>query len=282
MQNSALPRVAAIHDLSCFGRCALTVIEPTLSAMGLQVVPIPTALLSSHTGGFDGLYFRDLTEDMRKIIAHFYSLGLTFDAIYSGFLGSAEQIGIVEDFIRQFGEGALVAVDPVMGDDGVLYKTYTEELVDGMRHLCSLADVITPNLTEACFLLRREMPALPLEDRASAKALAGELCSELSRAFGTKKIVITGLHYGQTVANACLEDRSLSLIETPCFPRSFPGTGDIFASVLVGALVGGKSLCDAVRTAADFTCRTISVSQDSPEPSRNGVAFEGCLGDLTL
>jgi len=281
MQNSALPRVAAIHDLSCFGRCALTVIEPTLSAMGQQVIPIPTALLSSHTGGFDGLYFRDLTEDMRKIIDHFDKLGLTFDAIYSGFLGSAEQIGIVEDFIRRFGRDALVAVDPVMGDDGVLYKTYTAELVEGMRHLCSLADLITPNLTEACFLTRREMPALPLADRSSAEALAEELCRALYESFGTKKIVVTGLHYGETVANACFEDGKVSLIETPCFPRSFPGTGDLFASVLVGSLTNGKSLSDAVRVAADFTCRTIALSQDSPEPSRNGVAFEKCLGDLT-
>lgn len=282
MQNSALPRVAAIHDLSCFGRCALTVIQPTLSAMGAQVVPIPTALLSSHTGGFTGLYFRDLTEDMRKIIAHFDQLGLTFDAIYSGFLGSAEQIEIVSDFIRRFGEGALVAVDPVMGDDGSLYQTYTDELVEGMRHLCSMADVITPNLTEACFLVRREMPLLPLANREAAEELARSLCADLFREFGTKKIVVTGLHYNKMVANACFEGGKVSLVETPCFPRSFPGTGDIFASVLVGALMNGKSLYDSVREAADFTCHTIAVSQDSPEPSRNGVAFEKCLGKSAL
>ena len=281
MQKSALPRVAAIHDLSCFGRCALTVIEPTLSAMGAQVVPIPTALLSSHTGGFTGLYFRDLTEDMRKIIAHFDELGLTFDSVYSGFLGSAEQIEIVADFIRRFGEGALVAVDPVMGDDGKLYQTYTEDLVEGMRRLCSIADVITPNLTEACFLVQREMPVLPLANCAQAEELARSLCDELSRRFGTKKIVVTGLHYNKMLANACFEGGELALVETPCFPRSFPGTGDIFASVLVGALMNGMELYDAVRKAADFTCHTIALSQDSPEPSRNGVAVEKCLGKLT-
>ena len=148
-----MKKIAAIHDMSCFGRCALTVIIPLLSAMGHQVVPIPTALLSTHTGGFEDPYFMDLSDQMLKIVEHFEQLGVKFDAIYSGFLGSARQIHIVEDIIDRFGGNGPVLVDPVMGDDGKLYSTYTDELVRGMTQLCRKADIITPNLTEACFML---------------------------------------------------------------------------------------------------------------------------------
>ena len=152
------PRIAAIHDLSCLGRCALTVIMPTLSVMGYQVVPIPTALLSTHTGGFTDLHFRDLTQDMEAIGNHFAALGTAFRAIYSGFLGSEEQIDSVSHFIERFGttpdesgQPPLILIDPVMGDDGELYSTYTHELMLGMRRLSQHAHLLTPNLTEACF-----------------------------------------------------------------------------------------------------------------------------------
>ena len=139
---SAPKTVAAIHDLSCFGRCALTVVIPALSAMGIQVIPIPTALLSTHTGGFTDMYFEDLTDAMKPIARHFEELGLKFDAIYTGFLGSAKQIDIVSNFIRRFSdENTVVLVDPVMGDDGELYSTYTDEMRDRMYELCELADI---------------------------------------------------------------------------------------------------------------------------------------------
>ena len=151
------PKVAAIHDLSCFGRCALTVIIPTLSALGSQTVPIPTALLSTHTGGFENMFFADLSREMDEISNHFSSLGMEFDAVYSGFLGSEAQIGRVSSFIDKFAKkGAPILVDPVMGDDGVLYSTYTKELGMGMRQLVQKADIITPNYTEACFLTETE------------------------------------------------------------------------------------------------------------------------------
>ena len=160
MQHLPPRRIAAIHDFSCVGRCALTVVIPTLSVMGYQTIPLPTALLSSHTGGFEGLYFRDLTADMHHISAHFDRLGMTFGSIYTGFLGSEEQISVVREFIERFGatpdetgKAPLILVDPVMGDDGVLYATYTQELANGMRELSTHADVLTPNLTEACFML---------------------------------------------------------------------------------------------------------------------------------
>ena len=156
------PRAAAIHDLSGFGRCSLTVAIPILSAMGVQCCPLPTAFLSTHTGGFEGFTFLDMTREMPKVTAHWQSLDLRFDAIYSGFLGSARQIGVVEDFIYTFRrKNTIVVIDPVMGDDGRAYQTYTAEMCEGMCRLSALADVITPNLTEAAFLLGRPYESLP-------------------------------------------------------------------------------------------------------------------------
>ena len=156
------PRVAAIHDMSGFGRCSLTVAIPILSAMGVQCCPLPTAFLSTHTGGFEGFTFLDMTDEMSKVADHWASLGLTFQAVYSGFLGSERQIGVVEDFIRRFrGPDTVVVVDPVMGDYGRVYQTYTAAMCSGMARLAELADVITPNLTEAALLLGQPYETLP-------------------------------------------------------------------------------------------------------------------------
>lgn len=296
-----MKKILAIHDLSCFGRCALTVVMPIISAMGLQTVPLPTALLSTHTGGFDNLHFRDLTDDMEATFRHFERLGLAFDAIYSGFLGSARQIGIVSEIIdynrRAAGRDIPVVVDPVMGDDGRLYSTYTDELVAGMGRLCERANVITPNLTEACFLTGR--PQLgELENEDEVREVAGSLCRELYRLFGTPRIVITGIFTPDRVTNACFEPDGaggcaantrfkpdgageVGLVSAKRLSRSFPGTGEVFASVLCGMLTHGAPLIDALRVAEEFTFRVIEVSQSSPEPSRNGVLLEGELSTLT-
>ena len=279
-----VPRVAAIHDLSCFGRCALTVIMPTLSVMGLQCVPVPTALFSTHTGGFAGMHFIDLSDSMEGIADHFETLPLTFDALYSGFLGSARQIGIVSDFIDRFrGEGdarARVLVDPVMGDDGKLYSTYTEELQAGMRHLCEKADIITPNLTEACFLTGTPWRDTTAMTPAQAEAFAGELARKMT-AFGASQIVITGVHCGDRIGTYGLDatkdtDRAFFYSVTRQ-PKSFPGTGDIFASVLLGALMRGDDLFTATRAAADFVGDVIAYSQACGEPTRDGVLLEPML-----
>ncbi|MBQ5833768.1 MAG: pyridoxamine kinase [Clostridia bacterium] len=279
-------RVAALHDLSCFGRCALTVILPTLSVMGYQVVPIPTALLSTHTGGFTDLHFRDLTADMERIASHFDTLGVTFDAIYPGFLGSAEQIETVCQFIDRFGrerngESPLVLVDPVMGDDGALYSTYTSDLVQGVKHLAQRAQVLTPNLTEACFLT--DTPYRPTEsmDPEEARAFAEMLLGRLSR-ICKGRIVITGI----TLSDGMLanlgqnEDGSRFYQRTPIEAHSYPGTGDLFASVLLGELLGGSRFEDACRRAADFTAETIRVSAQISTPAREGVALEWQLHRL--
>lgn len=286
MRTVAPARVAALHDLSCFGRCALTVIIPTLSAMGCQVIPVPTALLSTHTGGFDGLYFRDLTGDMEKISSHLGEVGVTFRAIYTGFLGSAAQIRTVEAFLDAFGNrpdetGAapLLFVDPVMGDDGVLYSTYTDELVAGVRELSRRAQVLTPNLTEACLLAGvpyRETGAL---SRAEALAFAGELLENLEKSLGVPRIVITGIPLcgGELLNLGRDADGSRFSVVRPLAAPSYPGTGDIFASVVLGALLRGDSFSSACGQAADFTGLLITESSSIERPVREGVALEPYL-----
>lgn len=181
------PRIAAIHDLSGFGRCSLTVILPILSAMGLQCCPVPTAFLSTHTGGFEGFTFLDMTEEMPKVANHWNTLGLDFQAIYSGFLGSERQIHIVEDFIRTFRrKDTVVVVDPVMGDHGEVYKTYTPAMCAGMAQLAAQADVITPNLTEAALLL-----GIPYETLSADEAGCRSIAEQLSMD-GRRSVVLTG------------------------------------------------------------------------------------------
>ena len=285
--SARVPRVAAIHDLSCFGRCALTVIMPTLSVMGLQCIPVPTALFSTHTGGFQHMHFVDLSDSMEGIADHFASLPLTFDALYSGFLGSARQIGIVSDFIDRFRENgsshACVLVDPVMGDDGRLYSTYTEELQAGMRRLCEKADIITPNLTEACFLTGTPWCDTTAMTPEEAEAFAGELAQKMT-AFGAPRIVITGVPCGGEIGTYGLdireESRCAFFYRVSRQPKSFPGTGDIFASVLLGALMRGDALPDATRSAADFVGDVIAYSQECGEPTRDGVLLEPMLWKL--
>ena len=275
--NKRIPRVAAIHDLSCFGRCALTVIIPTLSAMGIQVVPIPTALLSTHTGGFDQIAFTDLSGKMTDIAEHFDKLGLEFDAIYTGFLGDATQIDIVSDFIDRFGgKDCLVFVDPVMGDDGVLYSTYTDELVSGMSKLCAKADIITPNLTEACFLTGQTY-VNSADSEADAKN-AADLLREKLKNITDADICITGITYGDgmVATYASHAERSM-LYGAKHIGRSYPGTGDLFASVMLGKLLGGLSFEDAAKKASKFTRDVIKYSEKFGDNARNGVVLEPML-----
>lgn len=273
------PRVAAIHDMSGFGRCSLTVAIPVLSAMGVQCCPLPTAFLSTHTGGFTGFTFLDMTEEMPKVAAHWQELDLRFHAIYSGFLASERQIGIVSDFIRTFRRSdTLVVIDPVMGDDGKAYQTYTSALCSGMTHLAELADVITPNLTEAAFLLGRPYDQLPQEE-----AGLQELVRELGL-YGRRSVVLTGVSLSPGKTGAMCFDAKTSRTETvqvDMIAHPLLGTGDIFASVLTGALVRGDTLFSAAAQAADFVraCAVHTAAQDLP--LREGVDFEPMLGLLT-
>lgn len=285
-KNSIKPpkRVAAIHDLSCFGRCATTVISPALSAMGCQVIPVPTALLSSHTGGFTDMYFKDLSEDMNSISDHFERLGLKFDAIYTGFLGNERQIDIVLDFIRKFStEDTLIFVDPVMGDDGILYSTYNDELCRRMRELCSVADIITPNLTEACFLSDVKYTDTSAMSEEGAFEFADALRAKLADL--TKgKIVITGIPHGEnmfgTYGHTEVDSERGSMYSVRRISKSYPGTGDLFACVLLGALLCGDDERSAIRFASDYISRVMEYTSQFDTPEREGVAFEHFMADL--
>lgn len=273
------PRVAAIHDMSGFGRCSLTTALPVLSAMGAQCCPLPTAFLSTHTGGFEGFTFLDMTDEMPHVAAHWKALGLDFQAIYSGFLGSERQISIVEDFIRDFRRAdTLVVVDPVMGDHGQVYQTYTPAMCAGMARLAERADVITPNLTEAALLLGIPYEALPAGERGCR-----EIVERLSLD-GRRSVVLTGASTAEELTGAmCCDARTgrTEAVQTLRVPREFHGTGDVFASVLTGALVRGTALPDAARQAVEFVraCAERTAAQDLP--MREGVDFEPLLGLLT-
>ncbi len=274
------PRVAAIHDLSCVGRCALTAVIPVLSVMGAQVIPLPTAVLSTQTDGFEDLFFRDMSEEMDAITAHFDRLDLKFDAIYSGFLGSVGQIERVRGFIERFGRDVPVLVDPVMGDDGALYQTYTEELAAGMRDLCRHADIITPNYTEACHLTDTPYRAESEMSEDELMALCDRLGEQLL-AMGPRRVVITGLHLTDTVRTVAYDSGERFVCDRPRLSARYPGTGDIFAAVLLGELLRGLSFRAAVRRACEFVCYTMECTlQAPPSPRREGVLLEACLAKL--
>ena len=270
------PRIAAIHDLSCFGRCSLTIALPVLSAMGCQCCPLPTALLSAHTG-FPGNTFLDLTAEMGRIADHWTAMDLQFDAIYSGFLGSADQVDTVARFFDTFKKSdTAVIVDPVMGDHGTAYRTCTPELCRGMRVLAENSDVITPNLTEAALLLDR-----PYEEIRQADAY--EVVRRLSLG-GRRSVVLTGYFSepGQTGALCFDRDSGESkAVQTPREPQDFSGTGDLFASVLAGGVARGVPLFQAAQAAADFVRDCIARTLAEGLTEQDGVDFEPLLGQLT-
>lgn len=272
------PKVAVVQDLSGLGRCSLSVILPVLSVMGAQCCPLPTAVLSAHTAFPipEETAFQDLTDNMEQTLRHWTALRTSFDAIYSGFLGSLRQIDVLRHLIQQFRRReTLVLIDPVMGDHGRVYRTYTPEMCRAMAALAAEADVIVPNRTEASWLLDRDYDSLPDE-------AAGETVGALSMN-GRRSVVLTGvsLKPGQTGA-ACFdrETGQVSLIQTDFAGRAFHGTGDLFASVLTGALVRGEPLFRAAERAAEFVrlCALHTAPQDLPP--REGIDFEPLLGLL--
>lgn len=278
MELEANKRVAAIHDLSGAGKSSLTVVLPVLSALGCEVSVLPTAVLSTHTGGFKLPVYIDLTDDMLPIARHWKREGACFDALYSGFLGSAAQIGIVRDIFEMFREGnpqAKILVDPVMGDNGRLYSTYTKEMADGMARLCEKADIIVPNMTEAYRLLGEAYREGPYDEGEIRRMLRG-----LS-ALGAETVVMTGVYFdGKQVGAACwsraadtvrfcLEDR---------VPGLFHGTGDVFASAMLGAHLCGLPIAGACGCAVRYTTKCIEETVLAGRTdTRWGVKFEKCL-----
>ena len=286
VNDTGMKRAALINDLSCLGKCSLSVALPILSAAGMEAVALPTAILSTHTGGFDGYVMRDMTEEMQAFIAHWQRIGVHFDCIYTGFFSSVRQIEIARQFIQDFAqEDTLVLVDPVMGDDGCLYSTYTPGMMQGMSCLCEKADVITPNVTEACFLTGTAFCDTSEWLEKETEAYAARLCEKLCR-FGTEKIVVTGIHFGHNRIgtygyDAAQHGGQAFLYGTEYVSHAYPGTGDFFASVLLGELMRGKPFDRAVVRASDLTGKVIGYSAGFDTPTRNGVAFEPFLAELS-
>ena len=279
-----IKKVAAIHDLSGFGRASLTTVIPILSTMGIQVCPVPTAILSTHTSNFTGYSFIDLTDYMEEHIAHWKKLNLEFDCIYSGFLGSPRQIKIVSDFVDYFGhKDNLVVVDPVMGDNGHLYGTMGEEMIVEMRKLVSKADIITPNFTEAAFLLGEKYKETTIEEEVKNWLVR---ISEM----GPKIVIITSVpdekinefEKNMSVIAYNREDDVFWKVSCKYIPVSYPGTGDAYTSVLIGSLLQGDSLPVAIDRAMQFVTQCIKASYGFKYPSREGVLLERNLNTLNI
>jgi len=265
----------AIHDISCVGRCSLTVALPIISAAGFDCGVLPTAVLSTHTGGFTGFTYRDLTEDIQPIAAHWESLGLRFDALYSGFLGSFEQIALVADVFDRFkAQGGVVLVDPVMADNGELYAVYSPEMAKGMAGLCAHADIIVPNLTEAAFLLNE--PYVGDEyDRPYIEGLLKRLT-----ALGAAKVALTGVSFEPGMLGAACYDSASGDIGYFALKRIdgyFHGTGDVFGSALLSGLLSGQALTKAMETAVRYTHRCITLTEETGMERRYGVCFEKAI-----
>ena len=248
-------KILTIQDISCVGQCSLTVALPIISACGIETCVLPSAVLSTHTAGFSGYTFRDLTEDMPKIREHWEKENIKFDAIYTGYLGSARQIEYVKDIFSSCGkENCARIVDPAMADGGKLYPGFDGEFVKEMVKLCASADYIIPNITEACFLTGEEYKTV--YDRAYIDTLLEKLTS-----IGAKNVILTGVGYesGKT-GIVVYENGKYSYYEHDFLPNSCHGTGDIYASSFVGALLRGKSAYEAARIAADYTVECIKAT----------------------
>ncbi|GHV11363.1 pyridoxal kinase [Bacteroidia bacterium] len=273
-----LQRVAAIHDISGFGKCSLTVALPILSAAGIEATALPTAVLSTHTGGFTGFTYRDLTEDIAPIAAHWKSLDLKFDAIYTGFLGSFEQLELVTKFFETFKtKDNLIFIDPVMADNGELYKIFTPEFAVGMRKLCEKADIIIPNLTEAALLLGE-----PYNPGPYSEIYIEDLLKKLS-ALGPKKIVLTGVFFNDQELGAATYDAETGEVAYSFekrIPGYYHGTGDVFGSALLAALMNGFRLNEAAAIAVRFTTSAIQKTAEAGTDIRFGVHFEQSIPEF--
>lgn len=273
-----MKRIVSIQDISCFGKCSLTVALPIISAMGIEACPVPTAVLSTHTGGFTGYTYRDLTSDIPNIAKHWKNIGVKFDAVSTGYLGSFEQIKIVSDFFDDFKtEDNLIIVDPVMGDKGKFYTGFDKSFAAEMKKLCKKADVILPNLTEAALLLDEEYIEKGYDEEFIKKKLI-----RLSK-LGSKIVVLTGVSFNensQGVMSYNSETGEFSTYFGDNIPGYYHSTGDVFSSTLCGALVKGFDMGKAVKIAVDYTVDCIKHTIGHEKEHWYGVCFEECLGDL--
>lgn len=274
MSHNNQKKAAVINDFCGFGRCSISVSLPIISALGIQCCPLPTSIFSNHTG-FDSFYYTDFTDHMEPYINEWKKLGLRFDAILTGFLGSAAQISIVKYFLGAFKERDTVAViDPVMGDYGKLYPTYSEELASQMKSLLPYADILTPNLTEACMLTGRAY------DPGMSEAELEGLCAELS-GMGPGKIVISGIERGDSLMNFIFErGKPCGTVTEHKVGQCRSGTGDVFSSVITADAVAGMSLNGSVRHASSFIAKALRRTAELDIPKTDGICFEEFLSEI--
>ena len=268
-----MKRILTIQDISCFGKCSLTVALPLLSAMGIETVILPTAVLSTHTL-FKGFTCKDLSDQLTPITDHWKAEGITFDAIYTGYLGTEEEIDTVIGIIENFrNENTLVFIDPAMGDNGKLYPAFNEHYAKKNASLCAIADIADPNITEASFLTGLPYKETYSEDYVKEMLLA-------LAALGTKMPILTGVSLGEGKTGAMgydAEKKAFFHYQNDRIPAAYHGTGDIFSSVLAGAFVLGIDRTDALKIAADYTAATIAETLKNPENPWYGVDFEATV-----
>lgn len=264
-------RLVAINDISGFGKCSLTVALPIISAAGIETICMPTAVLSTHTGGFTGYTYRDLTCDMPAIGEHWKSIDLRPDAIYSGFLGSFDQIDIVKKFARDFKtDGNIFIADPCMADHGKMYAIFDEKFAKAMAELCSEADIILPNITEACFMTGEKF-----NEGVATEAYIENILNKLLD-MGAGNVVLTGVSFEESKVGAASmgQDRVPHYYFENKLPGAYHGTGDIFASAFCGAVLNGISIPDAMAISARYVCDCIKRTQSMDTPITYGVDFE--------
>lgn len=274
MPHNHQKKIAVLGDLSGFGRCALAVALPLISHLGVQCCPLPTAIFSNHTG-FPHFYFDDYTDSMAPYMAEWKRLNLEFEGILTGFLGSERQIGLVEDFLQDFTTArTTVMIDPVMGDNGRPYATYTPNMCREMKRLVQYADVLTPNLTEACMLTDR--PYQPKFTEAELLDMAKQLCDQ-----GPEKVVLTGIDRGVYLENYCYDrDKGPTALRTRRIAPQRSGTGDVFSSIVAAGVVQDVPFDQCVRTAATFIRTCLKRSSELGIPTTDGVCFEEVIGKL--
>lgn len=267
-------RILTIQDISCVGQCSLTVALPILSACGLETAILPSAVLSTHTAGFSGFTCRDLTDDMPGISKHWQKEKITFDAIYTGYLGSTKQISYVQEIMENcLKKDAQTFVDPAMADNGKLYPAFDTAYVNEMKKLCTVADYILPNITEACFITGTEY-----KEKYDEKYISGLL--DAMTGMGCKNIILTGVGYAENKTGVVVRDNGTTdYYEHRKISKGCHGTGDVYASAFVGLYLNGFSAVDAARLAADYTVACIENTQDDAS-HWYGVKFEPLLGML--
>lgn len=267
-----MKRIVTIQDISCLGKCSLTVALPVISAMGVEASIIPTAVLSTHTS-FQGVTYRNLTEDILPIVNHWKQERFSFDAIYTGYLGSAEQVDIVIQVMKELGEGKVKLVDPVMGDHGKLYSGFDDTFVKKCRKLCRHADIVLPNITEAALLTEMEYRET-YDEEYIRKLLEG------MAALGCSMAVLTGVSFRESEIGVVGYDKREGRFFqyfTQCYPAAYHGTGDIFASTVTGSLMRGFDLENALKIAVDFIAEIIRITMENPNRRSYGVDFETAL-----